>query len=418
MDIRILFLTAETCPTFRADVNALFGKYLPRYGIQTDIVAGITPAHIGEVTWGGGKTFLCDVSGWKPKKYLKILLHGIRILLEARPRDYHAIQVRDMPVLALIGLAIARLKGLRFFYWMSFPIPEGQIELARERRFSAGIMKFIFPWLRGRVGRSLLNRFVLPRADFIFVQTDHMKASLVAHGLDALKMKSVPMGADIEAMRLDAPHPSFLQFEGRRVLIYLGTMDRQRRIEILLEMLALVKERVSNVLLVMVGDTEDDIHRAWLRQKALEFGVSNEVLWTGWLPIAEGWRYASSGDIGLSPIPRSPVLDVGSPTKALEYMALGLPVVGNDNPDQAAILRESGAGLCVEFGAETFANGVIRLLEDKALRKEMAARGPEFIRKKRSYQIIAGEVQVAYRNLFSLAETERPKSTSENRPPC
>lgn len=32
MDMRNLFLTAGTCPICRADMYALFGKYLPRYG--------------------------------------------------------------------------------------------------------------------------------------------------------------------------------------------------------------------------------------------------------------------------------------------------------------------------------------------------------------------------------------------------
>jgi len=402
----MLFLTAETCPSFRADVNTLFGKYLPRHGIRTDVVAGRTPGHAGPDTWGGGEAFLCDVTGGQAKKYVKTLLHGIRMLLRADRHRYQAIQVRDMPVLATFGLAVARAKGIRFFYWMSYPLPEGQINLARERKLSAGVMKFIFPWLRGRVGGLLLDHVVLPRADFVFVQTEHMKASLAARGLDAAKMKPVPMGADIEFMQgRDIRPADDPRLRGRRVLLHLGTLDRPRRIEVLFEMLIRVKQKVPNALLLLVGDTEDHVHRAWLKQKALELGVSDDVVWTGWLPIEEGWRYARAAEIGLSPIPRGPLLDVGSPTKALEYMALGLPVVGNDNPDQAGVLRESGAGLCLELGARTFAEGVIRLLEDETLRKEMATRGPEFVSRKRSYQIIADDLQAAYRHLFGLSST-------------
>lgn len=416
---RILFLSAETCPTFRADVNTLFGKYLPRLGICTDIVTGRTPGHVGRVDWGGGEAFVCDVTGGQAKKHIKTLLHGIRTLFRANRRLYHAIQVRDMPVMAAFGLVIARLKGLRFFYWMSYPLPEGQIRLARERKLSAGFVKFIFPWLRGRLGSFLLYRVVLPRADFIFVQTDHMMASLDARGLDTRKMKSVPMGADIESMLVsDITPANDHRLQGRRVLLHLGSLDRPRHIEVLFEMLALVKKKVPKALLVLVGDTEDRVHRAWLKQKAIDLGVADDVVWTGWLPMNEGWRYVRSAEIGLSPIPRGPLLDVGSPTKALEYMALGLPVIGNDNPDQAAVLKESGAGLCLKLGAEAFAEGVIRLLEDEELRKYMSARGPKFISRKRSYQIIAGEVQAVYRQLFSPAGTDCPASTGEKSSSC
>lgn len=51
MAIRILFLTTETCSTFHAEVNTLFGKYLPCSGIHTDIVAEKILIHVAEVAW-------------------------------------------------------------------------------------------------------------------------------------------------------------------------------------------------------------------------------------------------------------------------------------------------------------------------------------------------------------------------------
>lgn len=58
--MRLLFLTAESCPTFRADVAALFGKYLPRHDVFTDVVTSRTPGHSGPVEWGGGETYLFE----------------------------------------------------------------------------------------------------------------------------------------------------------------------------------------------------------------------------------------------------------------------------------------------------------------------------------------------------------------------
>lgn len=74
MPVRLLFLTAEACPTFRADVAVLFGKHLPRLGVYSDVVAGRMPGHTGTVAWGEGDTFLCDVSGGQMKKHVKPLL--------------------------------------------------------------------------------------------------------------------------------------------------------------------------------------------------------------------------------------------------------------------------------------------------------------------------------------------------------
>lgn len=401
--MRLLFLTAESCPTFRADVAVLFGKYLPRHGVQSDIVSGRTPSHAEQVEWGAGETFLCDISGGQAKKHVKTLLHGIRHLFKADRARYQAIQVRDMPVLAAFGLLAARIKGLPFYYWMSYPMPEGQIALARERGLSAGLMKFLFPWVSGRVGRLLLYRFVLPLSDQVFVQTDRMRESMAQKGVAPGKMTAVPMGVDMEEVQSWAITPADdPRLMGKRVLIYLGTLDRPRHIEILFEVLARVRRVEPNVALALVGDTEDRVHRQWLEEQARKAGVADIVIWTGWLPIREGWRYVRAAEIGLSPIPRGVLLDVGSPTKAMEYLALGIPVLGNDNPDQAWVLRESGVGRCVSYTPDEFSDAVIELLDvEPGARADMAERGKHFVGEYRDYAVLAGGVAARYQALIS-----------------
>ncbi|MBU4525010.1 MAG: glycosyltransferase [Desulfomicrobium sp.] len=396
--MRLLYLIAETWPTHRADVAALFGKYLPRHGIQSDLVTGRTSGHEGPIEWGGGEAILCNISGGQTKKHIKTLLHGIRQLFVADCKRYDAIQVRDMPFLGLLGLIAARLKGLPFIYWMSYPISEGQIAYAWERGLSQGMMKFFFPWVRGHVGRVLLYRVVLPSAEHIFVQSAHMKQRMVERGIPADRMTPVPMGVDLEAMQPVKVDPVFdPRLKGRRALVYLGTMISTRRIEILFDMLARVREEVPSALLVLVGDAEDVRHKRWLLQQAESAGVAEHVIWTGWLPMSEGWRYVRAAEVGLSPVPRGPLLDVGTPTKVSEYLALGVPVVCSDNPDQQYLVSVSESGKCVPYRAELFASAVLQILFlDKESKILMAERGAETVRVQRDYSVIAAAVSSVY----------------------
>lgn len=388
MSIRLLFLTAETCPTFRADVNVLFGKYLPRHGVYSDIVAGRTPGAGEDVQWGGGETFLCNVDGGAAKKHIKTLLHGMRHLFRADRSRYQAIQVRDMPVLAAVGLLAARIKGLPFYYWMSYPMPEGQIALARERGLSAGLMKFLYPWVSGRIGGVLLYRVVLRLADHVFVQSDRMKEDLTVRGFSVERMTPVPMAVDLDDVQVEEiPPAGDSRLKGHRVLVYLGTLDRPRRIEKLFDMLVEIKQRIPEALLVLVGDTEDSFHRGWLKEQAQKAGVADDVVWTGWLPMKEGWRYVRAAEVALSPIPRGELLDVGSPTKVPEYLALGVPVVCNDNPDQMKIISESKTGLCVPFTPKDFANAAIAILGSEwDMQNAMVARGRAYVMANRDYK--------------------------------
>ena len=150
--------------------------------------------------------------------------------------------------------------------------------------------------------------------------------------------------------------------EGKRILAYLGTLERFRKIEILFQMLAQIRLQIPNIMLILVGDIEDADHRDWLKQEAERMGVADHVLWTGWLSSSKAWSYVRAAELGLSPIPRGYLLDMGSPTKTVEYMALGLPVVANDNPDQVQVIEESGAGICVPLQVDSFAQAVIGLL--------------------------------------------------------
>lgn len=395
--MRLLYLTAEQWPTFRADIVVLFGKYLPQFGVYSDLV---TEASLTEMqsAWPAGKAMVCSVPKQRAWQYVLKFMHQAKVLLRSDYAHYDAVQVRDMTLIALLAIVMCQLKKKPFFYWLSYPQSEGQIQRAQARGWRAGI-KYWFPLLQGIVGKWLLYQVILPRADHVFVQSENMKAALMQHGVAAERMTPVPMGVDVEAL-LPPPAPYVLpQFKDKRLIVYLGTLDKVRQIEQLFAMVQRIKADIPDIMLILAGDTEDATHRIWLQQQAIDYGVAEQIHWTGWLPMAEAWRYVVSAEIGISPLPRGYLLDMASPTKAVEYMALGLPVVANDNPDQAQVITESGAGLCVPMNPEAFATAVLTLLNNADLCAKMRAAGSSYIRAHRSYQALTIALAEQYTRL-------------------
>jgi glycosyltransferase involved in cell wall biosynthesis len=403
--LHLLYLTEEYWPTFRPDVAVLFGKYLPRHGITCDLVTARNnvSADEQETPWGGGLAMLCDVPRNRVGQYWVKFWHNMSALITLDTKKYDAIQVRDMSVTAFVGLIVARLKGVQFFYWLSYPLSEGQIHTARTRGIKAGL-RFWFPLVRGTLGKWLLYRVVLPKADHVFVQSRQMQLDVARQGISMSKITPVPMGVDTETA-----NPKSIQssddprLEGKHVLAYLGSFEPIRQLEILFQMLALVRQQIPNIILVMAGDIEDAGHRDWLKQEAKRMGVADHVLWTGWLPTFQAWSYIRAAELGLSPIPRGYILDMGSPTKAVEYMALGLPVVANDNPDQAQVIEESGAGICAPLQGEAFAEAVVSLLKEPELMRQMSVKGREYVARKRGYDSIARNIAEVYLDLGESA---------------
>jgi glycosyltransferase involved in cell wall biosynthesis len=401
--IRLLSFVPDGYPTYRADVSTLFGKYLPRRGIFCDLIAQASIPDLNALpAWGGGDAFVCATSTERVTKHLKLLTHVAKNLMRCGGEQYDAIQVRDAVLPALIGLRVARREGIPFFYWMSYPMYESHIERARARGRSMGRARHIAVAIRGYVGKWLFYHFVLPASDHVFVQTPRMLEDVAREGIPQSKMTPVLMGADLEDMDARYIEPAQdPRLSGRRVITYLGTLGRARKIDFLFEVLAIVKRRFPDVLLVLAGDADDPADRKWLEQRAAELGVADELVWTGWLPKQDGWRFVRACEVAVSPIPPSPELDCGSPTKVVEYMALGVPTVGNDQPDQARMMRESGAGLCVPYSAEAFADAIMKLLEAPAEAARMATLGPGYVAAHRSYSVIAEELAEKYSELVN-----------------
>jgi glycosyltransferase involved in cell wall biosynthesis len=407
-DVRILYLTRESHPSFRPDIAVLFGKHLPRLGIASDIVALTAPG--AESHWGGGRTFLRAVGRNAITRLWQRLRLGMDLFWLSR-RGYDAIQVRDETFNALVGLIVARLRRQAFYYWMSFPFAEVWLDLATGREASsAGWLRRFYWLLKGAFAEVLIYRVILPRADHVFVQSEAMADALVARGLPRHRMTPVPMGVAApdagEIERYRAEEKADPRLAKRRVVVYLGALERLRRPELMIEAMATVKVRFPDALLVLVGDSQNPGERQWLDEAISRLGLSGHVLLTGWLPTEQAHRYLLSAEVALSPIPRSRAFDVGSPTKIAEYLAYGLPVVANDQPDQAQLLR-LGGGMCVPLTAAGFAHGIIQLLGDPQLAARMAAAGREQVLQLRSYHVLATGLAGRYRDLCPAQTNEQ-----------
>ncbi|MDF9392755.1 MULTISPECIES: glycosyltransferase [Methylococcus] len=397
MNIRLLYLTREPFPTFRVDVATLFGRYLPKFGVYSDVVA-LQEGEVGEHAWEAGGVFTRTARSRWGRIWARLML-ALDLFRLARA-DYAAVQVRDRIVGALIGLWAARLWRKPFYYWMSFPFPEYWSERGSpdpSRLVGAG-RRLLFR-LRGRLSAWLLYRRVLPAADHIFVQSDAMRTLLASHGLPAARMTPVPMGATIPDRIEDIPPADDPRLAGRRVIVYLGALERARRSEVMLEAMAAVRDEFPTALLVCVGDAEEEIERLWFDGLVGQLGLQDHVLFTGWLPGEKARRYLRNAEIGLSPCARTPSLEVASPTKVIEYMAWGVPVVANDLPDQAYLIGETGGGICVPLTPEGFAAGILQLLRDPAAARRMGEAGRRAIPALRSYEVIARNLAGKYRQL-------------------
>ncbi|MFN7693961.1 MAG: glycosyltransferase [Burkholderiales bacterium] len=400
---RVFFLLRDGLPTYRPDVAILFGQELPKKGIQADLLGqqGREGLASAECDWPAGRM---KIEGRDSGSLLGELFRPMWDLASFRHlRGFHdLIQVRDKIRAALIALAFARVTGKPFTFWMSFPMALGFQVRADQVAASAGAFRAVPHRLRARWASRVFFAWVAPFADHIFVQSQAMLEMMAARGIPRSRMSAVPMGVQATALAAVRPfetQPAVLQ--GRRVVAYLGTLGSARDPNFMLDALRHLRQQEPKALLLLVGDAPSADERLGLRDAIAASGLAEHVHLTGWLPQPEALRWLACAEVGWSPVPRGPLFDVSSPTKAVEYLGLGLPCVGNDIPDQELVLRESGGGLCVPMQPEAFAEATMRLLADPAAARAMGQRGQDWVAKHRDYAVLAAGVAAVYQRLLS-----------------
>jgi glycosyltransferase involved in cell wall biosynthesis len=401
--IRMLYFVREPYPTFRPDVEVLFGQEMLGRGHEVDLVmqAEREEERGGPKSWHGRTVFVGPTdsrNGYvhRFRKHWLAVLHDFKSLRRATADRYQAVQVRDKFLIAAACAFVARRRGLKFFYWLSFPEPESQLQRVRERTARYPIASYI----RGVVFGWLLYRWILPRCDHAFMQSEQMRRDVAAHGIDAAKLSAVPMGIAAQDVR---PAASPIGAQASLTLGYLGTLNPQRRLEILIDMLALLHQRGERARLLFVGGGDYPEDQLRLERRAAELGMQPFVEITGFLPREVALERIAQTDICLSPFYPTPVLRSTSPTKLVEYLALGLPVIANDHPEQRLVLKESGAGVCVPWAARHFARAVMWLAaKGPDARARMGECGRSWVLAHRTYGRIADELETRYLELLAL----------------
>ena len=393
----IVHIVRDPLPPVRDDLLTLFGSEMPHHGVDSALVGQAGP----DAPPAGRAGAIYTVGRFTSRfaSTLTPLWDGLGLLRAWRAATVRpaCIQVRDKIASGVVARIAAAVLGVPFVYWMSFPIVEGYAVRRDALRRQGRALAWLLHALRAAVARAALYRLVLPGARHVFVQSDAMAAALAARGIARTRMTAVPMGVDTALFQRRHIVPSTdPRLDGRRVVLYLGRIAQARRSDFLLDVAAQLRVALPAVLLVIAGDAPSRDEMAWMRAEIARRALDEHVLLTGWLPQHAALRYAVRAEVGLSPIPRGPLYDVSSPTKLVEYLALGIPCVGNDIPDQAHVIHDSGGGLCAPMDPVPFADAVRRLLAAPQMAVACAARGPAWVAAHRSYAILGRRVAHAY----------------------
>lgn len=184
-----------------------------------------------------------------------------------------------------------------------------------------------------------VERAVMRRADKVIVVNTRLKTYAVQMGANPSLVDVIPMGADISPLspaRGKEQRASLGLTESDLVMLYLGWLYPASGLKELILEFARRQNNMPRLKFLIVGDGDLLPELKRLRD---EHGLSESVILTGRRPASEMPAYLAASDIGLWPAHKSTIMEHLVPTKVIDYMERGKPVIATRLP-----------GLETEFG--------------------------------------------------------------------
>ncbi len=162
------------------------------------------------------------------------------------------------------------------------------------------------------------------------------------------------------------------------VLLYVGNLEPYQGIDLLLESFEITSRKTDKIDLVIIGGVQQDIE--YYSEKSKRLGINKRVHFLGPKPLNKLDEYLAEADIIACPR----IKGINTPMKLFPYLHSGRTVIATDLYTHTQIITKNEAYLAPPT-PEGFAEGIINLIENANLRKELGKRGMAFVEKNHTY---------------------------------
>ncbi|MBE0427933.1 MAG: glycosyltransferase family 4 protein [Nitrospirae bacterium] len=188
---------------------------------------------------------------------------------------------------------------------------------------------------------------------------------------------------------------NYLGVNNRKVILYTGTFEPYQGIDLMIKSVPRVVEEMNDVLFVMVGGEETQIKE--MEKLAEQLQVRDFIKFTGKRPVNEMPLYMGIADILASPR----ITGTNTPLKLYSYLESGKPIVATNLSTHTQVLNKEVAVL-TEPEPDSFAEGLLKILLNEDLGKEIGIKGKELAEIKYSYSAYLYKTEDVYNHIKLL----------------
>jgi len=243
------------------------------------------------------------------------------------------------------------------------------------------------------------EKWIIKKSDIIIAICPHLgervhtispnKKVIIIENTPLADQHNIATKEDIERLKKQ------LDIGNNKVILYTGTFEYYQGIDLLLKSIPQVIEKINNVKYVLVGGEAEQIKE--MKALANSFNIDNYVIFTGKRAVNEMPIFMAIADILVSPR----TIGTNTPLKIYSYLKSGKPIVATNLLTHTQVLDETVSILTAPEPA-AFADGIVRLLTDDELRKQIGQKGMELANTKYTYDAFLRKTEQIYKYVEML----------------
>jgi len=345
-------------PPFDTRIFHKQAKTLARAGYDVTLIA----RHARDETIDGIRVAALPVPRNRLSRMFVLTWKAFREALRQRADVYH---IHD-PELLPMGVVLKLLTRKPVLY----DIHENVLAQIRSKawipRALRPVMRLVYQMTEGA-----LLRF----ADAIILAEDSYHPRYRGHG-NCVIVHNYP----IVSMRKKLPTAVAHAFR----VVYVGGVSELRGALTMAEAARVLKERDADVQWAVIGPIQSDDFQQVLQHTEIDVPGFKVI---GALPFDEAQHAIANADVGLAVLKPVPNYVESLPTKLLEYMMAGIPVIASDFPLWREIVEGNRCGLTVDpLDPRAIADAICYLIEHPDEAVEMGRRGRQAVEQKYNWR--------------------------------